>query len=48
LITFTFYAMYQAGMTPHMGAAGLHLIVSIVFAFLYFKTVGIEGDSKKN
>ncbi len=47
LITFTFYGMYTAGMTPHMGAAGLHLIVSIVFATLYFKTVGIE-DTEQN
>lgn len=46
LITFTFYAMYNAGMTPHMGAAGLHLVVSVVFAILYFQTVGIESDQK--
>jgi len=46
LITFTFYGMYTAGMTPHMGAAGLHLIVSVVFALLYFKTVGIEENLK--
>lgn len=44
LITFTFYSMYTAGMTPHMGAVGLHLVVSIVFAVLYFQTVGIEDD----
>lgn len=42
LITFTFYGMYSAGMTPHMGAAGLHLIVSVVLAALYFKTIGTQ------
>ncbi len=47
LMTFTFYSMYNAGMTPHMGAAGLHLVVSIIFAVLYFQTVGIEPDYKK-
>ena len=47
LMTFTFYSIYNAGMTPHLGATGLHLIVSIVFAILYFQTVGIEPKSKK-
>jgi len=42
LTTFTFYSMYTAGMTPHMGAAGLHLVISILFAILYFQTIGIE------
>jgi len=44
LITFTFYSMYNADMTPHMGAAGLHLILSIVLAVFYFQTVGIEPN----
>lgn len=47
LITFTFYAMYNAGMTPHLGAAGLHLVVSVILAIFYFRTVGIEPDIKK-
>ena len=47
LMTFTFYSMYNAEMTPHLGATGLHLIVSIIFAALYFQTVGIEPDIKK-
>ena len=42
LTTFTFYSMYTAGMTPHMGAAGLHLVISILFTILYFQTIGIE------
>ena len=47
LMTFTFYSMYNAEMTPHLGATGLHLIVLIIFAALYFQTVGIEPDIKK-
>jgi len=47
LITFTFYSMYNAGMTPHMGASGLHLIVSVLYAVLYFQTVGIEPQPSK-
>ena len=47
LMTFTFYSMYNAYLIPHMGATGLHLIVSIIFAILYFQTVGIEPEIKK-
>lgn len=45
LITFTFYSMYTIGLT-HMGAAVLHLIVSIVLAYFYFQTVGIEQQEE--
>ena len=47
LMTFTFYSMYNTDITPHLGATGLHLVVSIIFAILYFQTVGIELKSKK-
>ncbi len=47
LMTFTFYSMYNTDITPHIGATGLHLVVSIIFAILYFQTVGIELKSKK-
>ncbi len=47
LMTFTFYSMYNIDLTPHLGATGLHLVVSIIFAILYFQTVGIEPKSKK-
>ena len=47
LMTFTFYSMYNTAITPHLGATGLHLVVSIIFAILYFQTVGIELKSKK-
>ena len=47
LMTFTFYSMYNTNITPHIGATGLHLVVSIIFAILYFQTVGIELKSKK-
>ena len=47
LMAFTFYSMYNTGMTPHLGATGLHLAISIIFAILYFQTVGIEPDIKK-
>lgn len=47
LMTFTFYSMYNIDLTPHPGATGLHLVVSIIFAILYFQTVGIEPKSKK-
>ena len=48
LMTFTFYSMYNTDITPHIGATGLHLVVSIIFAILYFQTVGIELKSKNN
>tara|TARA_Y100000385_G_C12694244_1_gene467723 strand:- start:9 stop:401 length:393 start_codon:yes stop_codon:yes gene_type:complete len=47
LMTFTFYSMYNTAITPHLGATGSHLVVSIIFAILYFQTVGIELKSKK-
>ncbi|MDG1099874.1 MAG: hypothetical protein P8N29_01570 [Saprospiraceae bacterium] len=47
LMTFTFYSMYNTDIIPHIGATGLHLVVSIIFAILYFQTVGIELKSKK-
>jgi len=47
LMTFTFYSMYNTNITPHIGATGVHLVVSIIFAILYFQTVGIELKSKK-
>ena len=47
LMAFTFYSMYNIDITPHIGATGLHLVVSIIFAILYFQTVGIEPKSKK-
>ncbi len=47
LMTFTFYSMYNTAIAPHLGATGLHLVVSIIFAILYFQTVGIELKSKK-
>ena len=47
LMTFTFYSMYNTDIFPHIGATGLHLVVSIIFAILYFQTVGIELKSKK-
>ena len=47
LMTFTFYSMYNTDITPHIGATGVHLVVSIIFAILYFQTVGIELKSKK-
>ena len=47
LMTFTFYSMYNTNIIPHIGATGLHLVVSIIFAILYFQTVGIELKSKK-
>ena len=47
LMTFTFYSMYNTDITPHIGATGLHLVVSIIFAILYFQTVGIGLKSKK-
>ena len=48
LMTFTFYSMYNTDIIPHIGATGLHLVVSIIFAILYFQTVGIELKSKNN
>ena len=48
LMTFTFYSMYNTNITPHIGATGVHLVVSIIFAILYFQTVGIELKSKKS
>ena len=48
LMAFTFYSIYNAGLTPHLGATGLHLLVSIVYAFLYFQTIGIEPEHKKS
>ena len=47
LMTFTFYSMYNTDIIPHIGATGVHLVVSIIFAILYFQTVGIELKSKK-
>jgi len=47
LMTFTFYSMYNTDIIPHIGATGLHLVVSIIFAILYFQNVGIELKSKK-
>ena len=47
LMTFTFYSMYNIDITPHLEATGLHLVVSIIFAILYFQTVGIEPKSRK-
>ena len=47
LMTFTFYSMYNTNITPHIGATVVHLVVSIIFAILYFQTVGIELKSKK-
>lgn len=47
LMTFTFYGIYNAGLTTNMGAVGLHLVISIIFAVLYFQTIGIESEAKK-
>lgn len=39
LVAFVFYSMYQAEMTPHMGAAGLHLIIAGICTYYYTKTI---------
>lgn len=44
LVAFVLYSMYQAGMTPHVGATVVHVIIAFVFTYFYSQTIGQETN----
>ena len=45
MIAFTFYSMYNVGLTPHMGVFIFHIIIGIIMTYFYSKTIGFTAKN---